>query len=254
MTTNTLTNRWLFIAGLILAGEAVFALPFHITRFFRPTVLELFDISATELGIAQGVYGLVAILAYFAGGPLADRFSERKLLAWSLWSTALGGIYMATFPGVTGASWLWGFFGLTTILLFWAALIKATRVWGGDDSQGRAYGLLEGGRGLLAAALASIAVMAFALAFPMGYEAASFEEKQSALRLVIYGYTLVTVLVGVFVWFVIPDSGDHMAASASANPAAASAGLAMDAAANPAAITDGVSIGAAANPAAASAG
>ena len=207
--TDSLKDRLLFMTGLILAGEAVFALPFHIARFFRPTVLEVFDISATELGIAQGVYGLVAMLAYFAGGPLADRFSERKLLAWSLWSTAAGGIYMATFPGATGAGWMWGFFGVTTILLFWAALIKATRVWGGEDSQGRAYGLLEGGRGLLAAALASIAVLAFALAFPDGYEAATLEEKQVALRIVIYGYTLVTALTGVLIWFAIPEAIDQ---------------------------------------------
>ena len=35
--------------------------------------------------------------------------------------------------------WLWGFFGVSTILLFWAALIRATRDWGGPDAQGRAF-------------------------------------------------------------------------------------------------------------------
>ncbi len=191
--------------GLILAGEAVFALPFHVARFFRPTVLEVFSISATELGAAQGVYGIVAMLAYFPGGPLADRFSARKLLAMSLWITAAGGFYMATFPGYRGSLLLWGFFGFSTIMLFWAALIRATRDWGGHDEQGRAYGLLDGGRGVLAAGLASIGVMMFSLAFPEGYGAASFAEKQAALRLIIYGYTAVTAFAGVFVWFVLSD-------------------------------------------------
>ncbi len=191
--------------GLILAGEAVFALPFHVARFFRPTVLEVFSISATELGAAQGIYGIVAMLAYFAGGPLADRFSARKLLAMSLWITAAGGFYMATFPDYRGALLLWGFFGFSTIMLFWAALIRATRDWGGHDEQGRAYGLLDGGRGILAAGLASIGVMSFSLAFPEGYGAATFEEKEAALRLIIYGYTAVTVFAGVFVWFVLSD-------------------------------------------------
>ncbi len=191
--------------GLILAGEAVFALPFHVARFFRPTVLEVFSISATELGAAQGVYGLVAMLAYFPGGPLADRFSARKLLATSLWATAAGGLYMATFPNYQGALLVWGFFGITTILLFWAALIRATRDWGGHDEQGRAYGLLDGGRGILAAGLASIGVMIFGMAFPEGYGAATLEEKEAALRLIIYGYTAVTAFAGVFVWFVLTD-------------------------------------------------
>ena len=191
--------------GLIIAGEAVFALPFHVTRFFRPTVLEVFSLSATELGAAQGVYGIVAMLAYFPGGPLADRFSARKLLATSLWATAAGGLYMATFPGYAGALMVWGFFGITTILLFWAALIRATRDWGGHDEQGRAYGLLDGGRGILAAGLASVGVVLFGLSFPEGYAAATFEEKQRALQLIIYGYTAVTALAGVFVWFVLTD-------------------------------------------------
>ncbi len=191
--------------GLILAGEAVFALPFHVARFFRPTVLEVFSISATELGAAQGVYGIVAMLAYFPGGPLADRFSTRKLLAVSLWMTAAGGMYMATFPDYRGSLLLWGFYGFTTIMLFWAALIRATRDWGGHDEQGRAYGLLDGGRGVLAAGLASVGVMMFGLAFPEGYGVATFEEKEAALRLIIYGYTAVTALAGVFVWFALTD-------------------------------------------------
>ena len=53
---------------------------------------------------------------------------------------------------------VWGFFGLANILFFYAALIKATRSWGGDTQQGLAYGLLDGGRGLLAAVLASVGV------------------------------------------------------------------------------------------------
>ena len=168
-------RRSLYMFGLILAGEAVFTLPFHVTRFFRPTVLEVFSLSATELGAAQGVYGILAMLSYFPGGPLADRFQARKLLAVSLWLTAAGGLYMATFPDYRGALILWGFFGITSILLFWAALIRATRDWGGHDRQGRAFGLLDGGRGLLAAILASLGVLSFSFAFPEGYAAANFE-------------------------------------------------------------------------------
>lgn len=197
------TRRAFYMLGLILAGEAVFALPFHVARFFRPTVLEVFSLSATELGAAQGVYGIVAMLAYFPGGPLADRFPARTLLAASLWTTALGGLYMASFPGFEAALLLWGFFGATTILLFWAALIRATREWGGRVAQGRAYGLLDGGRGLLAAGLASLGVLLFSLSFPEGYAAASFEDKREALRLIILGYSAVTALAGLIVWFAL---------------------------------------------------
>lgn len=191
--------------ALVVAGEAVFVLPFNLTRFFRPIILDVFQLTNTELGAAQGAYGVMAMVSYFLGGPLADRFPARKLLASSLWATAAGGLYMATFPGYRGAVFLWGFFGVTTILLFWAALIRATRDWGGVDKQGRAYGLLDSGRGLLAAVLASLGVLAFGLAFPDGYSAASVNERENILRLVIYGYTAVTAATGFLVWFVISD-------------------------------------------------
>jgi nitrate/nitrite transporter NarK len=201
------------MVGLVLAGEAVYALPFHVARFFRPTVLDVFGLSNTELGAAQAVYGIVAMLAYFPGGPLADRFSARTLIALSLGATAAGGIYMATLPGFVGSVVVWGFFGLTTILLFWAALIRATRDWGGIDEQGRAFGLLDGGRGLLAAGWASLAALLFGFLFPEGIGAASFEDKREALRLVILGYTAVTASAGVFVWFALanPDPGGRRA-------------------------------------------
>ncbi len=180
-------------------------LPFHVARFFRPTVLEVLGLNNTELGAAQAIYGIVAMLCYFPGGPLADRYSARKLLALSLWITAGGGLYMATLPEFEGAIAVWGFFGFSTILLFWAALIRATREWGGVDEQGRAYGLLDSGRGVLAAALASVAVFVFSLLFPEGIASASFQDKKLALQVIIHVYTAATFLAGVIVWFALPD-------------------------------------------------
>ncbi|MEQ8692068.1 MAG: MFS transporter [Pseudomonadales bacterium] len=211
--------------GLILAGEAIYALPFHLTRFFRPTLLEVFGLSATELGAAQSVYGVVAMLAYFPGGPLADRFPARKLMAMSLWTTAGGGLYLATFPGYTGSLLVWGFFGVTTILLFWAALIRATRDWGGQRTQGQAYGILDGGRGLLAAGMASIGVLIFDLAFPDGYNQSSPAERAAALQTVIYGYTGVTALAGVFVWFALKDPGTDQPATTATHVAPVTASI-----------------------------
>ncbi len=197
--------------GLIVAGEAVYALPFHITRFFRPTVLDVFGLSDTELGAVQAAYGVVAMLAYFPGGPLADRFSARSLLVASLLSTAAGGLYLATLPGFVGAILVWGFFGLTTILLFWAALIRATREWGGDHTQGRAFGLLDSGRGVFSAALASLSALLFGFLFPDGFMAAEMADREAALSMVILGYSIVTALSAVFVWYALADTGDSTA-------------------------------------------
>ena len=52
-------QRTLVIISLIFAGEALFTLPYHVTRYSRPTFLEVF-----ELGVAQSAYGFIAMAAY----------------------------------------------------------------------------------------------------------------------------------------------------------------------------------------------
>src|SRR6056297_3615999 len=86
------------LLSLILAGEAVFFLPFILPRVFRPTMLTVFEISNTQLGSFFSVYGLIAMISYLFGGQLADRFSARKLMAIALWLTAAGGLVMSFVP------------------------------------------------------------------------------------------------------------------------------------------------------------
>ena len=50
--------------SLIFAGEAAFFLTFHISRFFRPTFVKVFDITQTQLGDLGFTYGVVAMFAY----------------------------------------------------------------------------------------------------------------------------------------------------------------------------------------------
>lgn len=196
--------RVLLILILVLAGEVIFSLPFHTARFFRPTLLEVFGFTNTQLGDAFAVYGVAAMLSYFPGGVIADRFSARALIGFSLVATATGGLYMATFPGVVGIALLYGYWGITSILLFWAALIRATREWGGRASQGKAFGILEGGRGLAAAGLAIIAVAVLGLYLPGDTNLADPVQRQAGFRAVILFYSAVTCAIGVLAWLVLP--------------------------------------------------
>jgi sugar phosphate permease len=191
--------------ALLFAGEAVFALPFILARIFRPTLLDVFGITNLQLGTAFSVYGVVAMLAYFPGGPLADRFSARNMMAAALCVTAAGGAFYATIPDLEGLKWLFGFWGMSTILLFWAAMIRATRAWGGDGQQGRAFGILDGGRGLFSAVLASVSVAVFAQLMPEDAATASLAERTEALRSIIWIFTGMTVLAAGVVWALVPE-------------------------------------------------
>lgn len=202
----TTLRRILFIAALVVCAEMIFGLPFHVPRFFRPTFLEVFGFSNTELGDVFAVYGVAATLSYFPGGVLADYYSARKLITLALLATAAGGLYMATIPGAPQMAVLYGYFGVTTIFLSWGAIIRATREWGGDTVQGVAFGTVEAGRGLAAALVAGAAVFLLARLLPVDVASTTSAERLAGLRGVIYVYASVTFAAGVFAWLVIPDS------------------------------------------------
>ena len=191
--------------ALVTAGEMIFSLPYHLTRYFRPTVREVFNFSNTDLGDIFVPYGIIAMLAYFPGGILADRFPPRKLMTFALVATGLGGFYFMTLPGVVGTSVLYAYWGATSVLPFWCALIRATRMWGGQLAQGRGFGFLDGGRGLLAAMFASLAVFLFSASIGADPTTASAGERAQAFRLVVLFYSALTMAAGIVVWRYIPD-------------------------------------------------
>jgi len=184
---------------LILAGESIFILPFVLARIFRPTVLDVFQFTNLQLGTCFSVYGIVAFVSYLWGGTLADKFKPRVLIATALFLTALGGLVMATYPSYGIMKILFGYWGFTTIFLFWGAMIKATRVWGGTRQQGRAFGFLEGGRGLVAAGMGSVGVFIFSLFITVDLNAVTLVEQQDAFRYVILFTSLMVTVVGVLV-------------------------------------------------------
>ena len=192
---------------LILAGEAVFILPFVLQRVFRATVLDVFQINNTELGLCFTAYGLVAMVSYLFGGPIADRFEPRKLIACSLWFTALGGIVYASFPGFYVLQVLYGFWGFSTIFLFWSPMIKAARIWGGAKDQGKTFGILDGGRGLVGALFGVFTVALFANSLA-GNVDALLEETRAAFKMAIYGSCLLIIIIGVLVWFYLKTASE----------------------------------------------
>ena len=192
---------WYFLPLIILAGESVFILPFVLARIFRPTVLEAFELTNLELGLCFSVYGIVAMISYPFGGPLADKYPPRKLIAVALWMTAFGGFLYASFPSLTMLKVLYGYWGLTTIFMFWAAMIKATRIWGGTDSQGKAFGFLDGGRGLVGALFGTLGVLIFSLFMVGEVTELTADDTRAAFKQVILASTGVVIVVGVLVWF-----------------------------------------------------
>ena len=172
-----------------------------LARVFRPTVLQTFELDNVQLGLCYSAYGIVALISYLLGGPLADKYPPRKLMGLALWLTALGGWIYASYPSFQTLTLLYGYWGFTTIFLFWAPMIKATRLWGGNASQGKAFGFLDGGRGLVGALFGALGVFIFSLY--LGYQdlEVPIEESRTAFRRVILACSVIVASVGVLVWF-----------------------------------------------------
>lgn len=186
---------------MILSGELVFILPYFLSRVFRPTFLKVFNLTNIELGSLFSVYGTVALFSYLYGGTLADRFLPGKLISISLLSTALGGLLLATYPSLFILQLLYGYWGFTTVFLFWGAMIKGTRMWGGTKNQGQAFGFLDGGRGVVAALMGSIGVYIYSLFLEVDVQNASILERQEAFRYVILFVSFIIGIIGIVIYF-----------------------------------------------------
>jgi MFS family permease len=186
---------------LILSGELIYILPYFLPRVFRPTFLAVFDLNNLELGSLFSVYGSVAFFSYIFGGTFADKFLPRKLIATSLILTSLGGFVLMYYPSFMILQILYGYWGFTTVFLFWGAMIKGTRIWGGNQNQGQAFGFLDGGRGLTAALMGSVGVFIFSFFLPEDVISSSIKERQDAFQSVILFSSIMVALIGVLVYF-----------------------------------------------------
>ena len=100
--------------------------------------------------------GTIFLLSYLPSGWLADRLPPRWLICFSLLATGALGLLYVTGPSFEVLVVIFGAWGLSTGLTFWAAVIKRVNMIAGPDEQGRFFGLLDGGRGLIEALLATI--------------------------------------------------------------------------------------------------
>ena len=208
MKSEINNKKFLILTLLILSGEFIYFLPYVLSRVFRPTFLDVFQLNNFQLGSLFSVYGVVALLSYIYGGVITDRYSPRKLMSSALFLTALGGLVLASYPSYQTLQILYGYWGFTSVFLFWGAMIKATRLWGGDNNQGKAFGFLDGGRGIVAASMGSIGVFVFSIVLTSDIESASVLERQEAFRYVILLSSFMVAFIGLLVLIFLRNSND----------------------------------------------
>ena len=186
---------------VVLAAGSIYPLIF-LRQGYQESILQVFNMTLPQLNTMYSVIGLVFVFGYAPSGYLSDLFSAKKLLALSLFFTGLGGLWFAQIPDYEYVVFIFGLWGFFSVFTFWSAHMKIVRLLGENHEQGKFFGILDGGRGLVEAILASLALFIFS-----GILGSSLEvvDKREALIAVIYMYSTMLLVVSALVMIFVQD-------------------------------------------------
>ncbi|MDG1473574.1 MAG: MFS transporter [Porticoccaceae bacterium] len=188
------------LALIVVAAGAIYPL-LYLRQNFEISIIETYQITQTQLRYCSSMLGLIFFITYLPSGWLADRFSSRKLLSYSLLATGLLGLWFSTVPSYNTLLIIYGAWGIATGLTFWSAHIKLVSMLAAKDQQGRFFGILDGGRGLVEAFLATVAIALFAYVLRNTPNATDL-----ALQQVIYLYVAVLLIVSPLVYWLLDEN------------------------------------------------
>ncbi|KPB72301.1 MFS transporter [Pseudomonas cannabina] len=183
-------RRYFQLMLLVLAAGAIYPI-LYLRQVYQTTMLEVFQIDHSQLGYLYSMLGTIFLLSYLPSGWLADRIAPRFLIFFSLVATGVLGLWYSTVPSMTGLMIIFGCWGLTTGLTFWASVLKRVKMIAHHTEQGRFFGILDGGRGLVEALLATVALALFAFATESHGQSSSEGFKQ-----VVYLYAFTCIAIG----------------------------------------------------------
>ncbi|WP_338525285.1 MFS transporter [Pseudomonas batumici] len=183
-------SRYFQLMLLVLAAGAIYPI-LYLRQVYQTTMLEVFHINHSELGYLYSMLGTIFLLSYLPSGWLADRLAPRFLIFFSLVATGLLGLWYSTAPSMTGLMIIFGCWGLSTGLTFWASVLKRVKMIAEASEQGRFFGILDGGRGLVEAMLATVALGLFAYATETRGESAA-----EGFKHVVYLYSFTCIAIG----------------------------------------------------------
>lgn len=194
-------GRYLQFALIILAAGSIYPL-IYLKAQYQETILAVFNLTTPQLNSIYSILGLVFVVGYFPSGILSDKFSAKNLLSLSLFGTAIGGFWFAQVPSYNSIVVIFALWGFFSVFTFWSSHMKVVKMLSKSNEDGRFFGILDGGRGLVEAILASIALAIFSGILGSSLELA---DKKEALVPVIYMYSAVLLITSILIFFFVQD-------------------------------------------------
>lgn len=198
-------QRYFQFLLIVLAAGSIYPLIF-LRSGYQETILSVFGLSSGQLNTIYTLLGLAFVVGYFPSGWLADRFSAKKLLALSLLICGLTGLWFAQIPNHAMVIVIFSIWGIFSVFTFWAAHLRVVKLLAREGEEGRFFGTLDGGRGVVEAALATIAVLIFNY-----FSSGDISGDREALQGVIYLYSVTMVVIALLVMLFVKEEAKSVA-------------------------------------------
>lgn len=196
MDTQTKSpEKWITFGTLVLGAGTIYKLSYLKDAFYVP-MQEFMHLSHTEIGTAMSAAGLISTFGFLASMYLTERISKKILIPTALIGVGLLGLFLSTFPSYPLFLLTYCLLAVCGDMLFWPTMLKAVRLLGGESEQGRMFGILEAGRGLVDTIIAFSALGIFA----------AFGSNAQGLKAAILFYSIVPIVIGLVSYFLLkPD-------------------------------------------------
>jgi predicted MFS family arabinose efflux permease len=178
---------------LFMGGGCIYILPYLSTYLYIP-MKDAMHLDNTQIGLMGSAMGFTSMIFYWPGGWMADLFSPRKLISFSLVIQGLLGLWLATLPSFKVLLTIQLLMGVFLTLTYWSAMIKMVRLLASSDQQGRYFGILEAGRNLTAVVVVAAGLYLFDW----------LGSNSNGLRWTIVLFSAVLLALGLLSWVCLP--------------------------------------------------
>ena len=209
------SKKWISFGTLVLGAGTIYKLGFLKDAFYVP-MQEFMGLTHTQIGTAMSVAGLISTFGFLVSIYLTDRVSKKIMIPLSLIGIGLLGIGLSTFPPYWLFLLIYCGLAVCADMLYWPTMLKTVRLLGTEEEQGRMFGIMEAGRGLVDTLVAFGALGVFAA---MG-------SSQAGLKAAILFYAAVPLIIGIISYFLLEP--DEIAAPAETSEKVSKNKLAME--------------------------
>ena len=195
---SKLKKHMFHLVIITIAGAMIYGMPYF-RSYFYDAYLETYHLNNTQMGTFGSMFGIFGMISYLFGGVVADMVSTRKLMSVSLILTGLGGILHLLNPNYVMLLGIYALWGFTSLFAFWPSLLKSLREISNENEQSKAYGFMDGGRGLV------YAVDGIAIVSIFGYFSKKAGDAAGLNGVIVYSSAIASAL-GILLFFIMKEN------------------------------------------------